>query len=86
MKKTTPYTTKTGLQIGSLYSPALPIYHCRDAEAIQRGLLAASYRARRAKAPPSAAHLLIQRARALMRLVRHRLQPMPATKEAPHAM
>lgn len=25
MKKTTPYTTKTGLQIGSLYRPALPI-------------------------------------------------------------
>lgn len=86
MKKTTPYTTKTGLQIGSLYSPALPIYHCRDAEAIQRGLLAASYRVRRAKATPSAAHWLIQRASALMRLVRHRLQPIPTTKEAPHAL
>ena len=86
MKKTTPYTTKTGLQIGSLYSPALPIYHCRDAEAIQRGLLAASYRARHAKAAPGAAHWLIQRASALMCLVRHRLQPILTTKEAPHAM
>lgn len=86
MKKTTPYTTKTGLQIGSLYSPALPIYHCRDAEAIQRGLLAASYRVRRAKATPSAAHLLIQRARALIRVVRHRLQPILTTKAATHAM
>lgn len=88
MKKTTPYTTKTGLQIGSLYSPALPLYHCRDAEALQRGLLAASYRARTAqpKAGPIAGQWLIQRASALMRLVRHRLQPVTTTKETAHAL
>lgn len=88
MKKTTPYTTKTGLQIGSLYSPALPLYHCRDAEAIQRSLLAASYRARTAqpRTGTGAGQWLIQRASALMRLVRHRLQPVTTTKETAHAL
>ena len=91
MKKTTPYTTKTGLQIGSLYSPARPLYHCRDAEALQRGLLAASYRARTAKprTGQGAGQWLIQRASALMRLMRlmrHRLQPITTTKETAHAL
>lgn len=90
MKKTTPYTTKTGLQIGSLYNPALPVYHCRDAEAIQRSLLAASYRARNAqpRTCPGAGQWLIQRASALMRLMRlmrHRLQPT-TTKDTAHAL
>lgn len=87
MKKTTPYTTKTGLQIGRLYSPALPLYHCRDAEAIQRGLLAASYRARTAQphTGTGAGQWLIQRASALIRLARHRLQPT-TTKDTAHAL
>ena len=35
----TPYTTRTGLQIGSLYTPPQRPYHDEDALRLQRALL-----------------------------------------------
>jgi|GEM_PF-4231826 len=35
----TPYTTRTGLQIGSLYTPPQVPYHDADALLLQRALL-----------------------------------------------
>lgn len=35
----TPYTTRTGVQIGLLYKSNLPPHHDRDAELLQNALL-----------------------------------------------
>lgn len=35
----TPYTTKSGVRIGSAYTPNAPVYHDRDALRLQDALL-----------------------------------------------